>query len=192
MKGWTVALLVHFVPFGKAAADTCRYMPWPVRRTGAAGELCRPLGHSHVCSGFDWQKVLSSPVLTPLVMLIFTFSVYFPHCENTVKNFTRIFFFFFFGRELVNSWPLLPCCYAPAMCWFALWKLQIPVSTFRLKKNTTAGKFSSQEYIYRQKYRKKCSNVHSHVRPWAGNENYWLKAFRRHSQKQRWGQESHE
>lgn len=99
---------------------------------------------------------------------------------------------FFFGRELVNSWPLLPCCYAPAMCWFALWKLQIPVSTFRLKKNTTAGKFSSQEYIYRQKYRKKCSNVHSHVRPWAGNENYWLKAFRRHSQKQRWGQESHE
>lgn len=126
---------------------------------------------------FWLTKSVEQPHTFPsLLMLVFTFCVCFPHRLVQTQWRISLRFFFFF-----NSWPLLPCCYASGMCWFALWKLQIS------HNGKFVEVFSPGIYIYRRKYKKK-----SNVCPWAGNEKYWLKAFLLHSQKQRLGLESHQ
>lgn len=65
--------------------------------------------------GFGLTKGVEQPRAFPsrharlYLLCLFSLTVLCKHSEEFHSD-------FFFGRELVNSWPLLLCCYAPGMC----------------------------------------------------------------------------
>lgn len=163
-------------------------MPWPVsgaRDCGLAMQAFSP--QLRLLLVWLTKGVEQCQAFPLLVVLVFTFLCLFfsPFCAYTVKNFTLIFFFFFLSTRQQLAFAAVLLCFRNVLI-RTLKAFKSPsVPTYK-KKNAQWqicwGSFLPRSIYLQTEMQRKCSNIHSLVHPWAGNENYWLKAFQLRSQ----------
>lgn len=166
-------------------------MPWPVsgaRDCGLAMQAFSP--QLRLLLGLTDKRCWAAPSSSPprcarLYLFVFVFlTVLCKHSEEFHSDFFFFFFFWTSTRQQLAFAAVLLCFRNVLIRTLKAFKSpSVPTCKKTPHNDRYVGEvFSPGIYIYRQKYKGNVPMFTHLFVPWAGNENYWLKAFQLRSQ----------